>query len=107
MEDGCSNDDYTDRFQQIEQLHIVMDEYKIKLPEKNKSKFKDTHSALKSVDISSKKALKLERLMRLGLKRSWIVKFLSLNIVLKSANLILLIHFFLRKILQCLSQLSL
>jgi hypothetical protein len=42
-------DDYTDRFQQIEQLHIVMDEYKIKLPEKNKSKFKDTHSALKSV----------------------------------------------------------
>ena len=41
-------DDYTDRFQQVEQLHIVMDECKIKLPEKNKSKFKDTHTALKS-----------------------------------------------------------
>ena len=42
-------ENYTDRFQQVEQLHIVMDEYKIKLPEKNKSKFKDTHTALKSV----------------------------------------------------------
>ena len=42
-------DDFTDRFQQIEQLHIVMDEYKVKFPEKNKSKFKDTHAALKSV----------------------------------------------------------
>ena len=42
-------DAYTDRFQSIEQLRIVMEEYHIKIPEKNKSKYKDTHSALKNV----------------------------------------------------------
>lgn len=45
----ASIDDFTDRFQGIEQLHIVMENYHIKIPEKNKSKFKDTHNALKSV----------------------------------------------------------
>lgn len=45
----ASIDDYTDRFQGVEQIHIVMESYHIKIPEKNKSKFKDTHSALKSV----------------------------------------------------------
>jgi len=44
-----SIDDYTDRFQGVEQLHIVMENFHIKIPEKNRSKFKDTHSALKSV----------------------------------------------------------
>ena len=31
-------DDFTDMFQQIEQLHIVMDEYKVKFPEKKQDK---------------------------------------------------------------------
>ena len=44
-----SIDDFTDRFQGVEQLHIVMENFHIKIPEKNRSKFKDTHSALKSV----------------------------------------------------------
>ena len=44
-----SIDEFTDRFQSIEQLHNVMEEYSIKIPEKNKSKFKDTYNALKSV----------------------------------------------------------
>ena len=41
--------DITDAFQVVEQLHIVMDEYRIKLPERNKLKFKDTHQTLKSM----------------------------------------------------------
>lgn len=42
-------DEYTDRFQSIEQLKIVMEEHHIKISEKNKSKYKDTHNALKNV----------------------------------------------------------
>jgi dynein heavy chain, axonemal len=42
-------DEYTDRFQSIEQLKIVMEEHHIKISEKNKAKYKDTHNALKNV----------------------------------------------------------
>jgi dynein heavy chain len=42
-------DSFTDRFQQVEQLHIVMDTNKIKIPEKNNQRFKDTLAALKHV----------------------------------------------------------
>jgi dynein heavy chain len=45
----ASIDEFTDRFQAVAQLHIVLEVYHIKLPEKNKAKEKDTNSALKSV----------------------------------------------------------
>lgn len=64
-----SIDDYTDRFQAIEQLHMVMDEYKIKLPEKNKSKFKDTHSALKNVRSKLEEGLEAGEANEIRFKR--------------------------------------
>lgn len=38
--------DFTDKFQVVEQYNILIDEHRIKMPEKNKKKFKETQSLI-------------------------------------------------------------
>ena len=39
-------DSLTEKFQEIEQYNIIIDEHRIKYPEKNKSKYKETSALL-------------------------------------------------------------
>ena len=61
--------DITDAFQVVEQIHIVMDEYRIKLPERNKLKFKDTHQTLKSVRSKLEENLQASESLEIRFKK--------------------------------------
>ena len=65
-------DNLATQFQEIEQYNILMDEHKIKLPDKNKSKFKETQGFLINTRKEMEKGLENGEVEELKFKKQLI-----------------------------------
>lgn len=65
-------DTLTSNFQEIEQYNILMDEHKIKLPDKNKAKFKETFALLTNTRKKMEEGLEAGEVEELKFKKQLI-----------------------------------